>query len=64
MSGRVEATGEPSPGASPPAQENATEQRKRTKIIFVVYVIVALDVTWMFLQFSVTPVSISVMCLE
>ncbi|XP_056268130.1 solute carrier family 22 member 18 isoform X1 [Pseudoliparis swirei] len=55
MSGRVEATGEPSPGASPPAQENATEQRKRTKIIFVVYVIVALDVTWMFLQFSVTP---------
>uniref|UniRef100_A0A8C3GBS9 Organic cation transporter-like protein 2 n=1 Tax=Cyclopterus lumpus TaxID=8103 RepID=A0A8C3GBS9_CYCLU len=31
------------------------KQRKRTTIIRVVYVIAALDVTWMFLQFSVTP---------
>ncbi|XP_068427720.1 solute carrier family 22 member 18 isoform X2 [Clinocottus analis] len=55
MSGRGETTEEPSPGASPPTQETAAEQRRRTKIIFVVYIIVALDVTWMFLQFSVTP---------
>ncbi len=31
------------------------------KITHVIYLIAALDITWMFLQFSVTPVSISVM---
>uniref|UniRef100_A0A8C3B0H2 Organic cation transporter-like protein 2 n=1 Tax=Cyclopterus lumpus TaxID=8103 RepID=A0A8C3B0H2_CYCLU len=51
MRGGVEATEEP----SPPGRDNVTEQRKRTTIIRVVYVIAALDVTWMFLQFSVTP---------
>uniref|UniRef100_UPI0037E7A44F solute carrier family 22 member 18 n=1 Tax=Semicossyphus pulcher TaxID=241346 RepID=UPI0037E7A44F len=34
---------------------NVADQRKRTKIIYVVYIIAALDITWMFLQFSVTP---------
>ncbi|XP_020495833.1 solute carrier family 22 member 18 [Labrus bergylta] len=36
-------------------QGNALDQRQRMKIINVVYVIAALDITWMFLQFSVTP---------
>ncbi|KAM7015804.1 solute carrier family 22 member 18 [Tautogolabrus adspersus] len=34
---------------------NVLDQRKRMKIINVVYIIAALDITWMFLQFSVTP---------
>ncbi|KAI3377343.1 hypothetical protein L3Q82_008550 [Scortum barcoo] len=37
------------------SQSKAAEQRNRTKIIHVVYLIAALDITWMFLQFSVTP---------
>lgn len=37
---------------------NIPEKEKRTKIINIVYIIAALDITWMFLQFSVTPVSI------
>lgn len=41
------------------SQTDAAEQRKRTTVINVVYLIAALDITWMFLQFSVTPVSIS-----
>lgn len=40
------------------SQTDAAEQRKRTTVIYVVYLIAALDITWMFLQFSVTPVSI------
>lgn len=36
-------------------------QSQRTKIIYIVYLIAALDITWMFLQFSVSPVSISAM---
>lgn len=43
--------------ASVCSQANAADQPKRTKIIYVVYIITALDITWMFLQFSVTPVS-------
>ncbi|XP_041647783.1 solute carrier family 22 member 18 [Cheilinus undulatus] len=34
---------------------DVAEQRKRTKVISIVYIIAALDITWMFLQFSVTP---------
>lgn len=45
-----------------PAEEtgpnNIPEKEKRTKIINIVYIIAALDITWMFLHFSVTPVSI------
>lgn len=41
--------------ASVCSQANAADQPKRTKIIYVVYIIAALDITWMFLQFSVTP---------
>ncbi|XP_034720998.1 solute carrier family 22 member 18 [Etheostoma cragini] len=41
--------------ASAPIQANVTDQPKRRKIIHVVYLIAALDITWMFLQFSVTP---------
>lgn len=54
MNRRGETTGETSrsPEANPPERQNAT------KIIYIVYLIAALDVTWMFLQFSVTPVSI------
>lgn len=37
------------------SEKKAAEQRNKTKIIHVVYVIAALDITWMFLQFSVTP---------
>uniref|UniRef100_A0A8C9YYH2 Organic cation transporter-like protein 2 n=1 Tax=Sander lucioperca TaxID=283035 RepID=A0A8C9YYH2_SANLU len=40
---------------SAPTQANVTDQPKRMKIIHVVYLIAALDITWMFLQFSVTP---------
>ncbi|XP_037338226.2 solute carrier family 22 member 18 [Pungitius pungitius] len=46
---------ETAPGTSPPSRDNVTEQQKRTKTIYIVYVIAALDITWMFLQFSVTP---------
>uniref|UniRef100_A0A8P4KM76 Organic cation transporter-like protein 2 n=1 Tax=Dicentrarchus labrax TaxID=13489 RepID=A0A8P4KM76_DICLA len=37
------------------SQTNAADQRRRTNIIYIVYLIAALDITWMFLQFSVTP---------
>lgn len=37
----------------------AADQASRTKIIYIVYLIAALDITWMFLQFSVTPVSMT-----
>lgn len=60
MSRRGETTEETS-RASAPTQANVTDQPKRMKIIHVVYLIAALDITWMFLQFSVTPVSISIM---
>ncbi|KAM8894678.1 LOW QUALITY PROTEIN: solute carrier family 22 member 18 [Spinachia spinachia] len=55
MGRRGETSVETSPGGSPPRRDNVTEQQKRTKTIYVVYVIAALDITWMFLQFSVTP---------
>ncbi|XP_033473334.1 solute carrier family 22 member 18 [Epinephelus lanceolatus] len=54
MSAKGEATEEP-PTASVSPQANVTDQQKRTKIIYIVYLIAALDITWMFLQFSVTP---------
>ncbi|XP_075933863.1 solute carrier family 22 member 18 [Anarhichas minor] len=54
MSGRGETTKETSPRAPLPTQDNVTEQQKK-KIIHIVYIIAALDITWMFLQFSVTP---------
>ncbi|XP_013874083.1 solute carrier family 22 member 18 [Austrofundulus limnaeus] len=31
------------------------DHQQKTRIIYVVYIIAALDITWMFLQFSVTP---------
>ncbi|CAJ1049881.1 solute carrier family 22 member 18 [Xyrichtys novacula] len=40
---------------SVPAEIDAEDKRKKAKVIFVVYVIAALDITWMFLQFTVTP---------
>ncbi|XP_068586889.1 solute carrier family 22 member 18 [Cebidichthys violaceus] len=55
MSGRGETTKETSPRAPLPTQDNVTEQQKRTKVIHIIYIIAALDITWMFLQFSVTP---------
>lgn len=54
-SGRGEVTAE-----QPRTPEaTAAERKNAKKIIYVVYVIAALDVTWLFLQFSVTPVSIN-----
>ncbi|KAM9765787.1 solute carrier family 22 member 18 [Menidia menidia] len=54
MSGKAETLGETSRDAvSSPAK--AADQQKKGKIIFVVYIIAVLDITWMFLQFSVTP---------
>lgn len=29
---------------------------KKQKVIYVTYLIVVLDITWLFLQFSITPV--------
>ncbi|XP_042346845.1 solute carrier family 22 member 18 [Plectropomus leopardus] len=46
-------TNEEITGASP--QANVTDQSKRMKIIYIVYLLAALDITWMFIQFSVTP---------
>lgn len=39
--------------------KTSADQHQKTRIIYVVYIIAALDITWMFLQFSVTPVSTS-----
>lgn len=55
MSGREETAPETRPGGSLPSRDDVAEQQKRTKTIYIVYVIAALDITWMFLQFSVTP---------
>ncbi|KAM3625125.1 uncharacterized protein V6R79_007153 [Siganus canaliculatus] len=41
--------------ASVSSQISDAEKQRRRKIIFIVYIIAALDITWMFLQFSVTP---------
>ncbi|XP_044076366.1 solute carrier family 22 member 18 [Siniperca chuatsi] len=54
MSRRGETTEEAS-GASLSSQTKAEHQPKKMQIIYVVYLIAALDTTWMFLQFSVTP---------
>ncbi|XP_029284655.1 solute carrier family 22 member 18 [Cottoperca gobio] len=54
MSGSRETT-EDTPRASVPTEANVTEQPKKMNIIYIVYLISALDITWMFLQFSVTP---------
>lgn len=48
--------------ASGSPQTGSVDRRKTTKIIHVVYLIAALDVTWMFVQFSVTPVSLCSLC--
>uniref|UniRef100_A0A7N8X5X8 Organic cation transporter-like protein 2 n=1 Tax=Mastacembelus armatus TaxID=205130 RepID=A0A7N8X5X8_9TELE len=41
--------------ASVSSGEDVADPHTRTKIIYIVYLIAALDITWMFLQFSVTP---------
>lgn len=43
------------------SQNNPADKRNRAKVIHIVYIVAALDITWMFLQFSITPVSISAM---
>ncbi|KAM4593172.1 solute carrier family 22 member 18 [Odontesthes bonariensis] len=48
-------TTEETSGAAVSSPASAADKQKRMKIIFIVYIIAALDVTWMFLQFSVTP---------
>ncbi|XP_061886503.1 solute carrier family 22 member 18 [Entelurus aequoreus] len=37
------------------SQASAVTQLKENNILYIVYVIAALDITWMFLQFSITP---------
>ncbi|XP_033973048.1 solute carrier family 22 member 18 [Trematomus bernacchii] len=54
MSARGE-TAEETAKASVPIQAHVIDQPKRKKIINIVYLIATLDITWMFLQFSVTP---------
>ncbi|KAM9367027.1 solute carrier family 22 member 18 [Symphorus nematophorus] len=55
MSRRGETTVESSRAPVSSQTDDVADQRKRTNVIFVVYIIAALDITWMFLQFSVTP---------
>lgn len=53
-------TGKVEPAMETSLQSNTADKRNRSKIIHIVYIISALDISWMFLQFSITPVSISV----
>lgn len=53
-------TGKVEPAMETSLQSNTADKRNRSKVIHIVYTIAALDITWMFLQFSITPVSISV----
>lgn len=53
-------TGKVEPAMETSLQSNTADKRNRSKVIHIVYIIAALDITWMFLQFSITPVSISV----
>lgn len=57
--GKGNGTGKASVEPSRTPEVDAAERRNATKIINIVYVIAALDITWMFLQFSVTPVSMN-----
>nr|XP_046251451.1 solute carrier family 22 member 18 isoform X1 [Scatophagus argus] len=52
MSREAETTVETSAVSS---KTDIADKQKRAKIIYIVYLIAALDITWMFLQFSVTP---------
>lgn len=47
------------PAMETSSQNNTADKRNRAKVIQIVYIITALDITWMFLQFSITPVSVS-----
>lgn len=53
-------TGKVEPAMETSLQSNTADKRNRSKVIHIIYIIAALDITWMFLQFSITPVSISV----
>lgn len=48
-------TGKVEPAMEPSLQSNTPDKRNRSKVIHIVYIITALDITWMFLQFSITP---------
>ncbi|XP_068171281.1 solute carrier family 22 member 18 [Antennarius striatus] len=52
--GEAEPTEEAS-GAPGSSRRNPADDRRKTRVIFIVYLLAALDVSWMFLQFSVTP---------
>lgn len=49
------------PAMETSSQNNTADKRNRSKVIQIIYIIAALDITWMFLQFSITPVSVSTM---
>lgn len=46
---------------SPTAVKDVHTGSKMQRVIYVTYLIAVLDITWMFLQFSITPVSICVL---
>lgn len=46
---------------SPTAVTDVHTGSKMQRVIYVTYLIAVLDITWMFLQFSITPVSICVL---
>ncbi|XP_077443377.1 solute carrier family 22 member 18 isoform X1 [Stigmatopora argus] len=52
MLGRAEASDK---AAWVGSTSNAATQMKRKTTIYIVYLIAALDITWMFMQFSITP---------
>lgn len=54
MKREIESTVEPPPNPVF-STANTAEQSKKTRVIYAVYIIVSLDITWMFLQLSVTP---------
>lgn len=54
MKREIETTVEPPPNPVF-STANTAEQSKKTRVIYAVYIIVSLDITWMFLQLSVTP---------
>lgn len=56
MSGKTEEVS--GPRVSSTVKDPELSPAQRVKVVNVTYLIAALDVTWMFLQFSVTPVSI------
>ncbi|XP_071755926.1 solute carrier family 22 member 18 [Centroberyx gerrardi] len=52
---RIGETSEEKSGITASSQAADLNRQKRMKIIYITYLITALEITWMFLQFSITP---------